>query len=178
MVCYQACLMLVKSEYRSIDQMRYEVFKDAEVMNSLDYMTQEHMQDVFTKATMVSDDEKDSFNDRLGPEFISCDAEECSLTLLFHTEPWMCNKNGNMHGGMIASVCDLTMGLLSRYYKRTHSCSTIHLGIEYARGVSPEGNVIVKAVMEKAGRNVFFTSAKVYRSTDDCLAALATAEFM
>ena len=54
MVCYQACLMLVKSEYRSIDQMRYEVFKDAEVMNSPDYMTQEHMQDVFTKATMVS----------------------------------------------------------------------------------------------------------------------------
>ena len=83
-----------------------------------------------------------------------------------------------MHGGMIATFCDLTMGLLSRYYKRSQSCVTVHLSVEYARSVSPEGDVMVKATMEKAGRNIYFTSAKAFRCTDNCVAALATAEFM
>ena len=157
--------------------MRYEVFSE-EIMKSDAYMSQEHMQQVFSEAASTAKEDRISLNDRLDPDFIACSVEENSLTLMFHTEPWMANTGGTMHGGMIATFCDLTMGLLSRYYKRSQSCVTVHLSVEYARSVPPVGDVLVKATMEKAGRNVYFTSAKAFRCTDNSTAALATAEFM
>lgn len=117
-------------------------------------------------------------NDCLDLEFLSCSWEQRTLTLLFRTKPWMLNSGGNMHGGMIATVCDLTMGLLACYVKGSFSCVTVHLGMEYLRGISSESDVIVEARVEKAGRNLLFMSAKVYRLPDREVASIASAEFM
>ena len=46
------------------------------------------------------------------------------------------------------------------------------------RPVTGKGNFLVKAKSDKAGRNLYFMSARVYRSSDAELAALASAEFM
>lgn len=158
--------------------MRYEVFDKISDEKDSDYLTQKKMEEVFKEAAKPAPDDRLSLNDRLEPVFQSCSIEEKSVTLLFHTEPWMSNTGGSMHGGMTAALCDMTMGFLARYFKGSASCVTIHLGVEYVRGILPKGDVTVKAVAEKTGRNIYFMSAKVFRSSDGELAAFATAEFM
>ena len=83
-----------------------------------------------------------------------------------------------MHGGMTASMCDMTMGILARYMKKSANCVTVHLDVEYMRGIPSDDNVYVTAGVEKVGKTIYFMSAKVYRASDGKLAAGAHATFM
>lgn len=159
--------------------MRYEVFDESWFWETPDHGSQEHMERAMKVVTQRTVEQRPiSFNDLLNPVFEDCSMQDASLTLRFHTEPWMGNTGGNMHGGMVAAICDLTMGLLVRYFKEMQACVTVHLSTEYARGVTMTGDVLVKATLEKAGRNIYFATAKVYRTSDGQMAALASAEFM
>lgn len=158
--------------------MHYEVFKEETIRNDPAYRTQEHMERTYKEATKPSARKTMSLNDSLDPEYVSCSWERQMLTFRFHIKPWMLNTGGNVHGGMIAAVCDLTMGILVRYIKGAASCVTVHLGMEYMRGIPSTGDIIVEATAEKTGRNLYFMTAKVYRSDDGKPAASASAEFM
>ena len=70
------------------------------------------------------------------------------------------------------------MGMLTRYLKRRNDCVTVQMQMQFMRPVTGKGNFLVKAKSDKAGRNLYFMSARVYRSSDAELAALASAEFM
>lgn len=158
--------------------MRYEVFEESVIKNDPAYRTQEHMEHIYMEATKPDAHESLSLNNLLSPEFISCSWEDKSIKLLFRSKHWMLNTGGNMHGGMIASVCDLTMGILARYLKGSVNCVTVSLGVDYLRGIPADGDVIVEAKAEKAGRRVIFLTARVYRLPDRKLAATANATFM
>lgn len=158
--------------------MRYEVFEEKSIRKDPRYRTQEHMEWIYREATKPSAQESISLNDSLSPVFRSCSWEDKTLQLRYHNRPWMLNINGHMHGGMIASACDMTMGILVRYVKGTNNCVTASLNIDYMRGISAEEDITVEAVAEKTGRNITFLSAKVYRMSDGKMAARASATFM
>ena len=84
---------------------------------------------------------------------------------------------GTMHGGIIATTVDLTMGSLTRFYRHTGTISTVTLGLSYMRPVRARGSVTVQARMEKLGRSVAFLSARVF-DADGRLCVTATASFM
>jgi acyl-coenzyme A thioesterase PaaI-like protein len=58
--------------------------------------------------------ESHTFNGLMKPELIECSYEEKSITAAFPVMEWQKNRAGYMHGGLIASAFDITMGLLSR----------------------------------------------------------------
>lgn len=113
----------------------------------------------------------------LEPEFVSCSAEEQTLELRFPLNEWMLNPMGTMHGGIIATTVDLTMGSLTRFYRHTGTISTVTLGLSYMRPVRARGSVTVQARMEKLGRSVAFLNARVF-DADGRLCVTATASFM
>ena len=158
--------------------MRYEVFNESVIKNDPDYLTQEHMERTYVEATKPTTRAEYSFNEHLDPEFRSCSLREKTLSLLYHMKPWMLNTGGSMHGGIIASLSDMSMGLLVRYFKGSSECVTVHLGVEYLRGIAPESDVIVECKAEKAGKRVIFLTSKVYVAEGGKLAAIATAEFI
>lgn len=158
--------------------MRYEVFEKGSLQKDPEYPSDVHMQRVIREAVMPSAQEAISLNESLSPSFLFCSWEDKLIRLLYHNRPWMLNTNGHMHGGMIASVCDMTMGLLSRYVKGTNKVVTVSLNIDYLRGISADEDIMVEAKVEKAGKNIVFLSAKVYRMSDVKMAASAMATFM
>lgn len=158
--------------------MRYEVFDENIIRNDPAYRTQEHMERTYREAVKSSAQETLALNNELSPEFVFCSWKDQSLTFRFRNRPWMLNPGGNMHGGMTASMCDLTMGILARYMKGSIKCVTVHLGVDYMRQIPSGDNVIVEAKVEKEGKKVFFMSARVYRVSDGKLSATANATFM
>lgn len=58
--------------------------------------------------------ESHTFNGLMKPQLIKCSYEEKSITTAFPVMEWQKNRAGYMHGGLIASAFDITMGLLSR----------------------------------------------------------------
>ena len=113
-------------------------------------------------------------NDMLAPTLIACSAEEQTLGLSFHVRGWMCNPKGTLHGGMMATMMDMTMGMLTRFCRKTNAVSTVSLSLNYLRPVR-EGAVSVCAHIRKAGRTVVFAEAEL---TDEqgrlCADAIAT----
>ena len=111
------------------------------------------------------------------PLFLSCSAENRSLTLDFAAEDWMLNSKQTLHGGMLASMLDNTMGLAARFVCKTNRLSTVSLAVNYLRPVLPGEHVTVTAQVDKAGRRMIFLSGCVY-AEDGKKAATATGAFM
>ena len=141
------------------------------------YRTQEHMEQVYRILT-EPDPEGRGMNDMLAPQFESCSWEDRKLVFRYRVQSWMQNPVGNMHGGAIAAACDLTMGVLARYIKGSSASVTVHLAVEYVRGIPGDDELVVEAQAEKNGKTMHFMTAKAYRVSDGELAAFSTGEFM
>ena len=111
------------------------------------------------------------------PSFLSCSAENRSLTLDFAAEDWMLNSKQTLHGGMLASMLDNTMGLAARFVCKTNRLSTVSLAVNYLRPVLSGERVTVAAQVDQAGRRMIFLSGCVYAENGK-KAATATGTFM
>lgn len=158
--------------------MNYRVFEADEWKKQPDESDQEHMARVFQAALAADPEGKRLINDMLGAGFFSCDAQEKMLTLGFHVEDWMSNPNGTLHGGLLATASDMTMGMLARYYKQQRNCVTVQMSVNYLRSVAADADFYVCARAKKVGRRVLFMSADVIDRQSGKTAGEATAVFM
>ena len=125
-----------------------------------------------------ADTEETSFNDRIAPEFYSCDAKNRTLCLRFKPQEWQINPNGMLHGGMMATAADITFGMLARYYVRAEKSVTMELNISYMKGIQREEAYLVRAEAKQIGRHVKFLHADILIEDGEKQAAEATALFM
>lgn len=100
-----------------------------------------------------------TFLERMNPQFIELNENLDSLTLLFQTEPWMRNPQGIVHGGIIATMADITMGVLARFITQD-MMPTIQINISYLRGTPVHEDIYVKSACNKKGRQIVFLSCK------------------
>ena len=120
---------------------------------------QAHMEHVLREACQI-DTAHPRILDKMAPEFISCDAQAMQAEIRFFVEDWMCNVKGTLHGGIIATMLDNSMGLLTRaFYGNSDKISTINLSLSYLRPVLPGKSVTATVRIEKPGRNIVFLYA-------------------
>ena len=84
---------------------------------------------------------------------------EDSCTIRFHVHDFMCNPKGTLHGGIIATALDTSMGHLIAHLQAP--ASTIEMKTQYLRAVKP-GPCEVKATVLKPGRSLWFMEANLY----------------
>ena len=160
--------------------MDYTIFTPDQTARESGESEQAHMARVLRDACGQSLHEKLSepgICDLLAPEFVSCDAENQSVTLAVTVRPWMLNPKATLHGGMMAAMLDTTMGLLVRYYGQTLEVSTISLSVNYLRPAHNGDLLRVTARIDKRGRRVIFTGGEI-ALPDGKKIATATASFM
>ena len=115
-------------------------------------------------------------NDMLAPEFVSCSAEEQSLTLSLKVREWMLNPKGTLHGGIMSTMLDMTMGMLVRCYRKSNQVSTVSLSLNYLRAIHPDETVCLHAEVQKLGQRVAFVQAQL--RSGERIAVMATATFI
>ena len=157
--------------------MRFELFAAERLGNDPLYGTQGHMEKVF-RDVLVKDPDRETFNDMFGLRFVSCDPENHSVTLGFRAEDWMRNPKGNLHGGMMASLFDTTMGMLARYEQKVGVCVTVQLNVQYMRMVPNGSDVLITAEAVKTGRTMVFVRSEMLLLPNRKVVAGSTAEFM
>ena len=104
---------------------------------------------------------------------IEREAEEPGRTRMRLTvDPTWHNPNGVLHGGVIYTMVDYSMGsAVHTVLPEGQSCATIELKVSYLATVR-EGTLTVDTNVVKHGRNIAFTESKV---TDDRGRLVATA---
>lgn len=93
---------------------------------------------------------------------IVSDAEEPGRARMRLTvDPAWSNPNGVLHGGVIYTMVDYSMGsAVQRRLREGHYCATIEVKMNYLAPVR-QGTLTAETEVVKQGRNVAFTESKV-----------------
>lgn len=108
------------------------------------------------------EDQAGRVNELCRPQFVACSFEKKTLTLSFFVQDWMRNSSGVMHGGIVSTVFDLTMGLLSRYCSGGHLTPTTNIQITYLRPIPAGSTLVIKAYCNASGKTLCSISAKAW----------------
>ena len=101
-----------------------------------------------------------------------CIRDRCLVN--FETKPPMFNPQGTLHGGIIATAMDVSMGHL--LYNTTGAGATLEMNIKYLLPIK-EGNVLCEGSFLKPGKTISFLQSHLHR-TDGKLAAYASATWI
>ena len=108
-----------------------------------------------------------------------CYEEDTGVYVLrAHTEPWMRNTHGTLHGGLCVTIADQAMGTVAYGYRPGDGIApTITLHTDYHRPLIPGENVICRVKMVSVTRTLLRASAELYRESSPdklCISAGAT----
>lgn len=102
------------------------------------------------------------FNTMLKAELHSCDYGKSVVTLRMDPAPWMGNPMGILHGGVTASVLDMTMGLLCRYCSGGYMTPTISMDVQYLRSGPLDKRLYIRADLTKRGMSVCYATGVLW----------------
>ena len=94
---------------------------------------------------------------------IDCDAQEMSMTIAYPALPWEKNPDGVIHGGIVGTMFDTSMGIAA-YAVTGGMTPTISLTTNFLRPAPGDGTLIVRARVTKAGRAVIYAEAEMWDS--------------
>jgi uncharacterized protein (TIGR00369 family) len=94
----------------------------------------------------------------------------CSV-VRFPIRDFLFNPGGTLHGGIIATILDISMGhLINHFYGA--GAATLEMKVQYLRPLT-EGNSRCEAHFLQRGRTLAFLEARLYNEVEE-LAAVAT----
>lgn len=96
------------------------------------------------------------------PQFVQCDFESKTLCLRYTVQEWMKNPSGVMHGGIVATVFDLTMGLLARFCSGGSLSPTTNLQVAFLRPIPAGQTLIVNAECGLSGKTLCALTATAW----------------
>lgn len=138
-------------------------------------LTKELIYDTIGKITADFSGFTDCIAGMVIPVVYDCDAENATVDLAYHTDNWMKNTNNVLHGGITATILDISMGLLTMCaYGGTTLTPTINLQISYLAGIPIDTDVIVRSKVSHTGKNVAHLTAEMF-NIDDPKTLYATA---
>jgi uncharacterized protein (TIGR00369 family) len=96
---------------------------------------------------------------------ISYENEHCIVA--FDVKPPMYNPQGSLHGGVLATALDISMGHLLKHY--VGAGSTLEMKVQY---FSPARSGVVRCQSGflKKGRSIFFLQSHAYDAAEETMA--------
>ena len=138
------------------------------VLRKEDLRDQAGMERAFREYFVLAKQQFDGqFNNMLEAELAFCDHAERFVVLAMEPKPWMCNPMGILHGGITASVLDMTMGLLCRYCSGGYMTPTVSMDVQYLRAGPLDRRLYIRADLTKAGRSVCYATGRLWAEGEE-----------
>lgn len=114
---------------------------------------------------------------KMEPRFRTCDFEAGTLEVAFQVLPWELNPQKVVHGGIISTAVDTTLGMLCHYYVNPHVITTVSLNTTFHKPIVLGDTFVIKGKIDFLGRSLVTVSGEIYSKEDTVLAATSTATF-
>ncbi len=118
------------------------------------------------------------FNEQLDPSYVSCNAEERSLTIRVIPQQWHANPNGLVHGGITSAILDIVMGLTARFISGSNNTVTISINVDYLLGIPLDHPVEATAYVTKSGKRMQFMRGEIRDSVTGKTVVAGTGVYM
>jgi len=100
---------------------------------------------------------------------MSYGSDTCTVTMPIHD--YMFNPQGSLHGGVLATALDISMGHLLK--RQRGAGSTLAFNIQYMRGLRA-GTLRAVARITRQGRSICFLSAEAFDEAGELVAAASS----
>ena len=95
-------------------------------------------------------------------DVVSCDEAHDLYVLECHTEPWMRNHYGSLHGGICATIMDQAMGMVCSCLKKGYgTCTTVQLNTNYHRPVPAGDDILIQIQVMSVTRSLVNMSCQL-----------------
>ena len=161
--------------------MKYTIFDDmteGRIHKLAGESDDDYMARILRTATRREADDPEQINTMMEPHFVNCSFRDQALSFRYTAEKWCLNPTGTLHGGIMASACDIAMGVLARVLDDGIRAATVELNVHYMGPVNPGTDYIVTARMKKNGKSLKFMECDVRSASDDKMLAGATGIFV
>lgn len=119
-----------------------------------------------------------TINSMMNFSLIHADEVKGELELAFPVSKWQINPMHTMHGGMICTAFDISMGCLSYALNGGNPNPTIDMNVHFVCGI-PEGETLfIKVTSMYAGSRIVQLEAHAYLSNQVTLAAQASGSYI
>lgn len=116
--------------------------------------------------------------DQMGLHVIDCDPSNNTAVFESAVPPeWMRNPMGWVHGGMIASLLDSSMGIHSSIYSGGAGTPTINLNVSYLRPTPAGRQLHIRSRIVKHGVSMVFAESTLWADEETKPCATATGVF-
>ena len=110
----------------------------------------------------------------LGTELLAADAQAGTVTLAFVPEPLFLQGAGVIQGGALTAMLDFAMAFATLAHMPIgSSCATVNLNTAFLRP-APRGHYLATGEVERRGRQLAFTHARLARAEDGQVVATGT----
>lgn len=100
---------------------------------------------------------------RVGP----CDPKAGDYSFFASTEEWMKNAFGSLHGGIIGTILDQGMGMLSTCLMEGKAITpTVQMNVAYHRPFAPGDEVLLKVHVEATTRTMIHMRGEAMRASE------------
>lgn len=114
---------------------------------------------------------------KIKPRFVSCNFEEQTVELAYDVLEWELNPQNVIHGGIIATAFDTTLGLLCHYYTKPYVVTTVSLNTAYHKPIFLGDTFYIKARLEFQGRSLCNLMGEAWIKNKTVVAASSSAIF-
>ncbi len=121
--------------------------------------------------------EEQRLNQMLDPSFQSC-GDDGTITLSFGIDEWELNPRGELHGGAIAAMFDLALGIVTRCVSRKDNIATTDMSISYLRRVERDDTILITIKVQKNGRQMVRLYGEAHSGKTGKIVASAQCSYM
>lgn len=117
---------------------------------------------------------------RMDPYFVSCDFEKGTLDMAYPVKEWELNPEDILHGGIISTALDTSMGTLAHYYTHLSAPTvvTVTFNVSFLKPIELTDTFHIISHLESIGRTLASVRAEIRLERENILAGIATATFM
>jgi uncharacterized protein (TIGR00369 family) len=110
----------------------------------------------------------------LGSQLLAANTEQGLVELSFEPDPLFIQGTGVLQGGAVTAMLDFAMAFATLARLPVgQSCATVNLNTAFLRP-APQGRYLAIGEVERAGKTMVFTHARLVRAKDRIVVATAT----
>lgn len=146
--------------------------------NEIPGLSQEQMEDWFRKSVSPNSARlKEGAISKLEPQFVSCDFQAGESTLEYKVLEWELNPQNMVHGGIIITGFDTSLGMLCHYYAYPNVLTTVNLSATFLQPIRIGDTMVFHSKIKSFGHSLVMLDGEVYLKSTGKLAATATGTF-
>lgn len=103
--------------------------------------------------------QKTTINAMMDMRLVSFDRVQRTVVLAFPVAAWQLNPAGNLHGGMLSTAIDITMGCIAYITSQAGFTPTVQMAVNYNASVKCDSTLLVEGICDHCGSRLVQTRA-------------------